>query len=77
MAFVLGEIKEYLFSPKVSAEGVIQKIKTTLQIDQDMFENPDAKGRKLIRLVARTAKNLDRIDVFDHLRKITPSGTTG
>ena len=44
MALVLGEVKEYLFSPKVSAEGVIQKIKTTLQIDQDMFVNPDAKG---------------------------------
>ena len=42
-----------------------------------MFENPDAKGAKLIRLVARTAKHLDRIDVFDHLRKITPAGTTG
>lgn len=77
MALVFGEIKEHLFSPKVSAEGVIQRIKTALRIDQDMFEHPNAEDEKLIRLIARTAKHLHRIDVFDHLRKITPPGTTG
>ena len=77
MALIFAEVKEYLFSPKVSAEGVIQKIKTTLQRDQDMFENPDAEDKKLIRLVAGTSKHLNRLDVFDHLREITPPGTTG
>lgn len=42
-----------------------------------MFEHPNAEDEKFIRLVARTAKHLHRIDVFDHLRKITPPGTTG
>lgn len=42
-----------------------------------MFEHPNEEGKKLIRLLARTAKYFNRIDVFDHLRKNAPPGTTG
>ena len=77
MALVFGEVEEYLFSPELSAEGVLQKVKTILQINQDMFEHPNEDVKKLIRLVAKTAKKLNRIDVFDHLREYAPPGTTG
>ena len=69
MASLFGEVKEYFFSPELSAEGVLQKVKTILQINQDMFEHPNEEGKKLFRLLARTAKYFNRIDVFDHLRK--------
>ena len=77
MALVFGEVEEYLFSPELSAEGVLLKVKTILQINQDMFEHPNEDVKKLIRLVAKTAKKLNRIDVFDHLREYAPPGTTG
>ena len=77
MALVFGEVEEYFFSPELSAEGVLQKVKTILQINQDMFEHPNEDVKKLIRLVAKTAKKLNRIDVFDHLREYAPPGTTG
>ena len=77
MALVFGEVEEYIFSPEFSAEGVLQKVKTILQINQDMFEHPNEDVKKLIRLVAKTAKKLNRIDVFDHLREYAPPGTTG
>nr|XP_058946110.1 uncharacterized protein LOC131774111 [Pocillopora verrucosa] len=77
MALVFGEVEEYIFSPELSAEGVLQKVKTILQINQDMFEHPNEDVKKLIRLVAKTAKKLNRIDVFDHLREYAPPGTTG
>ena len=77
MALVFGEVEEYVFSPELSAEGVLQKVKTILQINQGMFEHPNEDVKKLIRLVAKTAKKLNRIDVFDHLREYAPPGTTG
>ena len=48
MALVFGEVEEYLFSPELSAEGVLQKVKTILQINQDMFEHPNEEGCHLI-----------------------------
>ena len=77
MASLFGEVKEYFFSPELSAEGVLQKVKTILQINQDTFEHPNEEGKKLFGLLARTAKYFNRIDVFDHLRKNAPPGTTG
>lgn len=69
--------KEFNFSPELSAEDIIEKMKTSLGMDQDQFEHPTGESKRLIRLMARSAKHSKRIDVFDHLRKITPPGTTG
>ena len=77
MALVFGEVEEYFFSPELSAEGIVQKVENIFQINQDMFKQPNEDVKKLIRLVAKTAKNLNRIDVFDHLREYAPPGTTG
>ena len=76
MALVFGEVEEYFFSPELSAEGIVQRVKK-LQINQDMFKQPNEDVKKLIRLVARTAKRSNRIDVFDLLREYAPPGTTG
>ena len=74
---IRNKVMELNFSPELSAEEIIEKMRTSLGIDQDQFEHPTGESKRLIRLMARTAKHSKRIDVFDHLRKITPPGTTG
>ena len=74
---IRGKVMEFNFSPDLSAEEIIEKMKTSLGMDQDQFEHPTGESKRLICLMARTAKHSNRIDVFDHLRKITPPGTTG
>ena len=45
----------------------------TLQPDQASLKEPGPETKKL----ARTAKDSNRLDVFEHLREITPAGTAG
>ena len=51
--------------------------RTLYRLDQGFFRNPTADEETAIRTLGRKAKNLNRMDVFHHLRKITPPGTTG
>ena len=48
-----------------------------LQLNKDVFEKPDYDTKKIIRSLAHRAKDLERLDVFEHLRKIAQAGTTG
>ena len=48
-----------------------------LQLNKDVFERPDHGAKKIIRSLAHRAKDLKRLDVFEHLREIAPAGTTG
>ena len=46
-------------------------------MNKDVLEWPDNDTKKIIRGLAQKAKDLKRLDVFEHLREITPAGTTG
>ena len=48
-----------------------------LQLNKDVFEKPDYDTKKIIRSLAHRAKDLERLDVFEYLRKIAQAGTTG
>ena len=43
---------------------------------QASLEQPDCETKALIRCLARKSKDSGRHDVFQHLREITPAGTT-
>ena len=72
-----GELQESLLSQSCGAKDVVVQLKETMQLDQASLERPDLKTRKLIRCFARKAKDSKRLDVVQHLREITPAGTTG
>jgi len=67
------EVKKSLLSQSCDAKEVILQ----LQLKQASLEQPDCETKALIRCLARKSKDSDRHDVFQHLRKITPAGTTG
>ena len=68
---------ESLLSQQCDPKEVVLQIKDCLQLDQSTLEQPDPGTKRLIRCLATKAKQSDRLDVFDHLREITPAGTTG
>ena len=72
-----GELQESLLSQSCDAKAVVLRLKETKQLDQASLENPDLETRTLIRCFARKAKDSKRLDVVQHLRKITPAGTAG
>ena len=77
IVFLFCYIVEPILTSSSSAEAVIQQLKNSLQLDQDFFENSTREDKRAIRVLARKAKNLKRLDVFSYLKKITPPGTTG
>ena len=68
---------ESLLSQPCNSREVVLQLKNCLQLDQASLKHPDPGTKRLIRCVAIKAKRLNRLDVFDHLREITPAGTTG
>ena len=46
-------------------------------LEQLFLTEPDPNTKKLVRCLAREAKCSNRLDVVEHLREITPAGTTG
>ena len=75
--FLFCYIVEPILTSSSSPEAVIQQLKNSLQLDQGFFKNPTREDKRAIRVLARKAKNLKRFDVFNHLKEITPRGTTG
>ena len=72
-----GELQKSLLSQSCGAKDVVVHLKETMQLDQASLEKPDLETRTLIHRFAREAKESNRLDVVQHLRKITPAGTTG
>ena len=67
------EVQKSLLSQSCDAQEVVLQ----LQVKQASLEQPDCETKALIRCLARKCKDSDRHDVFQHLREITPAGTTG
>ncbi|KAL9963891.1 hypothetical protein ACROYT_G027446 [Oculina patagonica] len=72
-----GEVQESLLSQSCDAKEVVLQVGKTMQLDQSSLEQLEPETKKLIRCFARKAKDANRLDVFEHLREITPAGTTG
>jgi len=72
------EVQESLLC-QTSQDGreVVRQLQETLQPDQASLKEPEPRTKQLIRCLARTAKDSNRLDVLEHLREITPPGTAG
>lgn len=71
------DFAESTLTSSSSAKAIIQQWEGSLQLDPGFFRNPTPEDETVIRILARKAKKLKRMDVFYHLRKITPPGATG
>ena len=76
-SFLFRCILESILTSSSSAQAIIQLLEKFLPSGEDYFRNPTSENKTSIRGLARKAKNLKRLDVFKHLREITPRGTTG
>ena len=70
-------VVESLVSPSCDPKEIVVKLKENLHLDQADLEKPSAETTRMIRCLAATAKDSNRIDVVKHLREIMPAGTTG
>ena len=71
------EVQESLLSQSCDAKEVVLQLQETMQLDQASLKEPGPETKQLIRCLAMKAKDSNRHDVFEHLRKITPAGTAG
>ena len=55
----------------------MRQLQETLEPDQASLQEPGLETRQMIRCLAMTAKDSNRLDVFEHMREITPAGTCG
>ena len=78
-AFALpDELLRSLLSRPIEAEDVIARLLNMFHLEwESLAMNPQPRTRHLLRMLARVAKDMNRLDVFDFLRKIAPAGTTG
>ncbi|KAJ7393455.1 hypothetical protein OS493_006432 [Desmophyllum pertusum] len=59
------------------ASNVVARLQDKLQLNQAALADPGPETTRMIRCIATIAKNENRLDVVQHLRQITPAGTTG
>ncbi|KAJ7370324.1 hypothetical protein OS493_033121 [Desmophyllum pertusum] len=59
------------------ASDVVARLQDNLQLNQAALAAPEPETTRMIRCLATIAKNENRLDVVQHLRQITPAGTTG
>ncbi|KAJ7363165.1 hypothetical protein OS493_011443, partial [Desmophyllum pertusum] len=59
------------------ASAVVARLQDNLQVNQAALADPEPETTRMVRCLATIAKNENRLDVVQHLRQITPAGTTG
>ena len=74
---LFGEVQEFLMSQSCDAKEVVLQLGDRMQLDLSSLDRLEPETKTLIRCFARKAKDSDRLDVFEHLRELTPAGTTG
>ena len=67
------EVQESLLTQSCDAKEVLIQ----LQLKPASLEELDSATKALIRCLAKKSKDSNRLDVFEHLREVTPAGTTG
>lgn len=73
----LTSAQDVLLSQSCDAQEVVRRILEDLQLKQSCLNHPDPTTKMMIRCLARRAKCSRRLDVVEHLREVTPAGTTG
>lgn len=58
-------------------EDVVEEFKRSLRIGEASLQQPDEDTKRWVRCLFKTAARKDRDDLVQHLRQITPAGTTG
>lgn len=74
---VRSSVLENLSSKSYNAEQIVSSLQETLQLDHASLQYPDRETEKWIQRLARKARHSGRLDVVEHLREMTPAGTTG
>ena len=77
MAIVLSTGVVKSLQSTCDASNVVAQLRETLELNQEALENPEPETTRLIRSFAMIAKGENRLDVVEHLRQMTPAGTTG
>ncbi|XP_078354091.1 uncharacterized protein LOC144638729 isoform X2 [Oculina patagonica] len=70
-----SEVLESILTESCDSKEVVSRLSESL--GQLSLTEPDPNGKKVVRCLARRAKHSNRLDVVQHLRDITPAGTTG
>ena len=70
-----GNIVESLVS--YDPEEIVLQLKENLHLNETDLKQPTPETARMIRCLAATAKESNRIDVVKHLREITLAGITG
>ena len=72
-----GNIVEALASPSCDPKEIVLQLKENLHLNKTDLKQPTPEATRMIRCLAATAKESNRVDVVKHLREITPAETTG
>ncbi|XP_068734582.1 uncharacterized protein [Montipora capricornis] len=72
-----GNVIESLMSDSCHPKEIVLQMKESLHLDQMCLQHPNPETKRMIRCLAKRAKDSNRIGVVKHLREITPAGTTG
>lgn len=83
--FVGSEAKALVLSSGVlkslqttcDAADVVALLLESLKLDKATLADPGPEKTRLIRSLSMEAKSAKRLDVVEHLRQMTPAGTTG
>ena len=57
--------------------GIVDEFKRSLEIDEASLQQPDDDTKRWVRCLCKTAPRVKRVDLVQHMRQITPAGTTG
>ena len=71
------KLVESLSCQSSDCKQVLSQLQENLPCSEASLDNPDVGTKELIRRFTREAKYFGRLDVVQHLRGITPAGTTG
>ena len=74
---VRSSVLDNLSSESCNSKEIVSRLQETLQLDHASLQHPDHETEKWIQCLAREARHSGRLDVVEHLREMTPAGTTG
>lgn len=85
ISHILGQEESVLSLPDevlqsvqtLDTAGVVDEFKRSLEIDEVSLQEPDDDTKRWVRCLCKTAPHDKRVDLVQHLRQITPAGTTG
>lgn len=85
ISHILGQEESVLSLPDkvlesvrtMDTDGVVDEFESSLQINKASLQQPDDGTKRWVRCLFKTAVQEQKCDLVQHLRQITPAGTTG